>query len=309
VEDDTALLLLKAVAEAAGDDCICLRHHPQDVAVDFRITTSALLRAREAGLQALEKSVTFLETPETNATYALLQVTAGPGVANAVRRALMVYPMVLRCQEVQVYEGHPSCPDEILAHRLGQMPLTAPAHVGKAHGTLHTSQSPVTPKDIVWSPDSVSPAPGSEDDVLITLPAGSSLRLEVHAERVDQRTHAKATAVAAPFYEPAIVVTSKVSKAQRDALGAKGLTLLRKQKKQYLQAPLGTRLEYLKETWPDISFSHSLDTIFIGVENLGSLPSAKAAVLASLDALRQEIQSIVHSIIALRGLDEVAVRI
>ena len=91
----------------------------------------------------------------------------------------------------------------------------------------------------------------------------------------------------------------RVPKATKEAMASEGLTTLRQSNKTWLQAPLGTRLEYLQERWPEVHFEHNFQTIRIGVVHLGCFPSTESVVDTVLAALTAEMHQIVRALGAL----------
>lgn len=178
-----------------------------------------------------------------------------PTIANAIRRILISDVPTMAIEKVYMYQNTSIMQDEVLAHRLGLIPLRADPRLfnwkdkdapdeGTEHDTLEFSLSVrcrrnpiasepgelpykdhhVYTKHIQWIPKGtqedrlVSPGP-VEDDILINkMRPGHEMDLKMYAVKGIGRDHAKFSPVATAFYRlhPAIRIIKDVY--DKDAL-------------------------------------------------------------------------------------------
>jgi len=135
----------------------------------------------------------------------LLLEKANPSYANALRRAMLSEVPTLAIEEVIIYENTSSLYDEILAHRLGLVPIRTDLKrfnfreecvckgKGCANCTLTLTLEEEGPK-VVYSHDLKSPDPELtpvEGIPLVKLGRGQRLRLEAEAVLGRGKEHAK----------------------------------------------------------------------------------------------------------------------
>jgi DNA-directed RNA polymerase subunit D len=145
-----------------------------------------------------EFDVEFIERGDREARFLVRGVT--PAFANGVRRAMIADVPTMAIDEVRMIENSSVLFDEVIAHRLGMIPLTTPA--GEfAEGDSVTLSLDVSGPDTAYSGDLVSgddmvrPADENVPIVELKFPetADSPQRLEFEAEAVMKRgrDHAK----------------------------------------------------------------------------------------------------------------------
>lgn len=135
----------------------------------------------------------------------ILLENANPSYANALRRAMLSEVPTLAIEEVIIYENTSSLYDEILAHRLGLVPIRTDLRrfnfreecvckgAGCANCTLTLTLEEEGPK-VVYSHDLKSPDPELTPVAgipIIKLGKGQRLRLEAEAVLGRGKEHAK----------------------------------------------------------------------------------------------------------------------
>lgn len=154
----------------------------------------------------------------------ILLENANPSYANALRRAILSEVPTLAIEDVIIYENSSSLYDEILAHRLGLVPIRtdlkrfnfrdscACGGAGCPSCTLTLTLEEEGPK-VVYSHDLKSPDPELtpvEGIPIVKLGKGQQLRLEAEAVLGKGKEHAKwQPAVVGYKYYPVIEVNEK----------------------------------------------------------------------------------------------------
>jgi len=154
-------------------------------------------------------------------------------IANAFRRILIAEVPTIAIEHVYVWNNTSVIHDEVLAHRIGLIPLnidpelqefrTARECISYSYRRLHVvcERNPKAPKggtgqyineyvksgDLVWEPQGeqrsifeVDPAPTNKDIVLAKLRPGQEVEMELHAIKGIGKEHAKWSPVATASY-------------------------------------------------------------------------------------------------------------
>lgn len=118
---------------------------------------------------------------------------ANPAVANAVRRAILTKVPTLSVQELQINENQSSLFDEMLAHRVGQVPFTIPQNI-EEDDTVHVAAKQEGPGKVYASDvkaDNDEAEPVNPDTVIATLKEEQTVEFEGEAELGRGEEHAK----------------------------------------------------------------------------------------------------------------------
>ena len=167
-------------------------------------------------------------------------------LANALRRILIAELPTMAIEKVYIENNTSIIADEVLAHRLGLVPLIADARkftykregeqpsdtntlVLRLESAWRADKSRVLSSELQWvpqedqaallgGPDAVRPV--HNDIVLAKLAPGQEIRLEAHAEKGMGKVHAKWSPVATASYRlmPKVHLRSAVQGAEADEL-------------------------------------------------------------------------------------------
>ena len=114
-------------------------------------------------------------------------------VANALRRSMMTKVPTLSVSHVEIVKNESSLFDEMLAHRVGQVPFTVPQNVDE-EDTVHIAISKEGSGNVVASDiktDNDEAEPTHPEAVIATLKEGQAIELEGEAEIGTGEVHAK----------------------------------------------------------------------------------------------------------------------
>ncbi|MCS7141810.1 MAG: DNA-directed RNA polymerase subunit D [Candidatus Nitrosocaldus sp.] len=161
--------------------------------------------------QFAERVSGMIEVLEQSDSRIAIRFTGYPiQYVNALRRIAMVEVPIMAIDDVVIYENSSVMHDEILAHRLGLIPLSTPLHrfvrqeececgsplgCPKCRVLLYIDvkaeerSRTVLSADMVSEDDSVKPI--SESIPIVTLATGQSVRLEAYARLGTGKIHAK----------------------------------------------------------------------------------------------------------------------
>ena len=118
---------------------------------------------------------------------------ANPAIANALRRSMTVKVPTLAIKELHINQNESALFDEILANRMGQIPLTIPEEVGE-DDTVHIAVQQEGP-GIVHAEDiktgNEQSEPVNPDAVIVELKEDQKLTLEGEAVLGNGAEHAK----------------------------------------------------------------------------------------------------------------------
>ena len=169
-------------------------------------------------------------------------------IANALRRILIAELPTMAIEKVYIENNTSIIADEVLAHRLGLVPLVADARkftfrregepasdtntlVFRLEAAHRAEKAHVKSGELQWVPqeDQAALLGGADavravhsDIVLAKLGAGQEIRLEAHAEKGVGKVHAKWSPVATASYRlmPRVVLRAPVQAADAAALKA-----------------------------------------------------------------------------------------
>jgi len=118
---------------------------------------------------------------------------ANPAVANSLRRSMMTKVPTLAIKELHINQNESGLFDEVLANRMGQIPLTIPQNVDE-EDTVHIAvqkegPSTVHASDIKAGNDEAEPV--NPDALIVELKEGQELTLEGEAVLGNGAEHAK----------------------------------------------------------------------------------------------------------------------
>ncbi len=118
---------------------------------------------------------------------------ANEAVANTLRRAMMIDVPTLAVEHLEVQSNESGLFDEMLAHRIGQVPLTVPDNV-EEDDTVHIAikqdgPGTVLAEDIKTDNDESEPV--NPETVIVELKENQSLELEGEAVLGKGKEHAK----------------------------------------------------------------------------------------------------------------------
>jgi len=171
-----------------------------------------------------------------------------PAMVNALRRILLSDIPSMAIEKVHMYQNTSIMQDEVLAHRLGLLPLTADPRLfsypptgwapetGTDKDTLEFSlaikctrskdtsmqytNSHVLTKDLKWVPrgeqekwiGTTQPGPAAQDILINKLRPGHEMEIKMFAVKGTGRDHAKFSPVSTAFYRllPSITITKPV---------------------------------------------------------------------------------------------------
>src|SRR5438093_11166616 len=141
-----------------------------------------------------------------------------PAFANAIRRIILAEVPVMAIDDVMILENSSVMYDEILAHRLGLIPVTTDqtynlpedctckSELGceKCRASFSLEIEASDPVEVVYSshlkPDNPDVRPVSEKIPIVKLAQGQKVKLEAFARLGKGRTHAKWQPVSAATY-------------------------------------------------------------------------------------------------------------
>lgn len=118
---------------------------------------------------------------------------ANPAIANALRRSMMTKVPTLAVKELHINQNESALFDEVLANRIGQIPLTIPKNI-EEDDTVHIAvqqegPGPVHASDIKTGNDEAEPV--QPDTLIVELNEDQKLTLEGEAVLGNGSSHAK----------------------------------------------------------------------------------------------------------------------
>jgi len=172
-------------------------------------------------------SIKKIEEKDNVSSY-LIKGTS-PAFINAIRRSIMLHTPCLAVEDVSIYENDSVMFDEMLAHRLGMLPLKTDVKTYKQGDTVKLvleKEGPCT----VYSKDIKSTDPKIEvmnKDIPITkLGKGQKLRLEMTAMMNQGKEHAKWQPAVIGYRELPTLAVSSDFKAGKEAVEACPVNIL-----------------------------------------------------------------------------------
>lgn len=118
---------------------------------------------------------------------------ANPAIANALRRSILTKVPTLSVQHLDINENQSAVFDEMLAHRVGQVPFTIPQNVEEGD-TVHVAASQEGPGKLYASDiktDNEEAEPVNPDTVVASLKEDQVVDFEGEAELGRGEEHAK----------------------------------------------------------------------------------------------------------------------
>ncbi len=242
--------------------------------------------------------VEVLEEKENEAT--LLLKDCSIGLANAIRRTIINGVMTLAIEDVTVYKNTSWMYDDVLAARLGLIPLKTPIEL-KGKGKFSFKLKEMGPKavhasDLVPSDKDVVPA--IPDMLIINLKEGESIWLDAETMWGNGAEHSKFTPahVFYHFYPKITIPNSKVKGASKiaslcpvDILEGEKDTLSVKKGKLSECILCKACEDYAGSDI--ISVSSEADKIIFGIESWGQL-SVKDIFSEAISVLENEVKVI-----------------
>lgn len=118
---------------------------------------------------------------------------ANEAVANTLRRAMMVKTPTLAVQSIDIIKNESGLFDEIIANRIGQIPLNIPEKFDEEDkATLALKQEgPVTVKAEDLKADKEEAETVYPETIIVELKEGQELEIEAHAELGTGKQHTK----------------------------------------------------------------------------------------------------------------------
>ncbi|MFB6245259.1 MAG: hypothetical protein ABEJ03_02835 [Candidatus Nanohaloarchaea archaeon] len=134
-----------------------------------------------------------IEVEEDERVSIIRLTDANEAVANSLRRTVLSKVPTLAVQHVDITVNESALFDEMLAHRIGQVPFTVPDRV-EEEDTVHVAVQQEGPgklraEDIKTDDDGIEPV--NPEAVIATLKEGQSVELEGEASLGRGREHAK----------------------------------------------------------------------------------------------------------------------
>ena len=230
---------------------------------------------------------------------------------NALRRFCLVEVPVLAIDDVVILENSSLMYDEVLAHRLGLIPIVTPhkyleggedgvqvmlvldARAGTVTRTIYSGE--------LVSAEDREVKPASAEIPIAELAPGQSIKLEAYAKLGRGKVHAKWQATSKAVAKPTPVVTIKnASTAKREQL--EGICpvhiLASKDSKLVVTNPLEcTYCMECEKLDPDsISIKESKDDYIFSLESVGSV-DAEDILMAGADIMMKDFKDL-HSRVA-----------
>lgn len=167
--------------------------------------------------------IEILELNEEKKTVSFKLKDSNPAFANALRRILLMEIPVLAIDEVIILENTTLLYDEIIAHRLGLIPLTTPEHLAEDSPndddwgitlTMEKEGGTSTLIETVLSGDLVTEDPGVKpviDNIpILRITKGQRIVVQAMARIGIGKTHAKWQASVCSYkYEPIIKIDNE----------------------------------------------------------------------------------------------------
>ncbi len=226
-------------------------------------------------------------------------------LVNAIRRSILNSVKTLAIEDVNIFKNYSSMYDEVLAARLGLIPIKTPVPLPSAHKEFTFKLNEMGPKavhasDIVPSDPDIKPVLG--DMLIINLKNGESVDLEAKAVLGDGTEHAKFSPghVFYHFYPVIDVKTPKVKGAAKiaslcpvDILSGEGDTLaVRKGKLQDCILCMACQDYAGQDT---IKISSDSNKVVFDLESWGQL-DAKDILSEAITSLEGELKQIAENV-------------
>lgn len=241
---------------------------------------------------------------EKEGTARLLLQDFKTSLVNALRRAVINGVQTLAIEEVTIYKNTSSMYDEILASRLGLIPIKTPPEL-KGKGKFSFKLKEIGPKAVHASDMTASDrdiVPAIPDMLIISLKEGESIDVEAETVWGDGAEHTKFTPahVFYHFYPKITIPTSKVKGASKiasmcpvDILDGEKETL--SVKKGKLSECILCRACEDYAGSDTISISSDSDKVVFDIESWGQL-TVKDILNEALSTLDAEVKEIAEKI-------------
>jgi DNA-directed RNA polymerase subunit D len=212
----------------------------------------------------------------------VLRIDANETLANAIRRSVNEIP-VLAIDEVEIFKNDSALYDEVLAHRLGLVPLkTEKSMNGKTKVEFKlVKEGPCT----VYSQDLEGPAEVIYPKIPITL-LGEGSKIELVATAILGKGIEHAKFIPGLAYYRHILEITSAPKIDSIIQGSKGVLKGEKKGSKWLCDLTEAEIKAVEEVDPQ-AISNSSEMLFF-IESYGNLP-AKDIFLKSIESLGENL--------------------
>ncbi|MFT4312925.1 MAG: DNA-directed RNA polymerase subunit D [Candidatus Woesearchaeota archaeon] len=240
-----------------------------------------------------------------NSTLSFTIEKTTPAFVNAVRRSVISLVPTLAIEEVEFQENSSALYDEVIAHRLGLLPLTTPIGeyklrsefpddgVARAECEVKLTLEAEGPKT-VYAEDLVSKDPAVKcaypKMVIVKLLKDQSIKLEATAILGQGVEHAKWSAANAYYqYAPVVVTGSKKQEVlPKDILGLKSQEVF----------SVNGKVQNPRIDAENATVEHSKDNIIFTIESWGQM-QAKDVLKQAVEQLNIQLNGIQEAIQAI----------
>ena len=299
-------LMLEMHGLAAGLDACVLREHPlkRDVLVKLDATACSLTGESlltQATAQVAGRLRGLLAGATTSAGCCRVDGSHFWAYANLLRRALLTRVPVLACTELRITHCDVTrVPDEMLAHRFGQVALVADTLcAATGPGSVRVEGRPLLAGDLRLPPG-VRLAGGNAGVTLVPLECGQVFAAELCLNWGTGQKHAKFAAVASPGYQPEVrlPLDEPAFSLARVALEREGFAVDVLGEVTHAQVPVRReRVCELLENTPGAAGLMQPTWVDVTWESLGQHSEAACLRLA-LEAVEAEIELVTRLLIA-----------
>lgn len=254
---------------------------------------------RQEGQENVNMSVELLSRDESKAQFMVEDVHFS--VVNALRRAIITNVKTIAIDDVVIYNNTSTMYDEILAHRLGLIPIKTIPELEKSKKEVIFTLNEIGPKTVhsgnltSSDPDIV---PVYDSMVIVSLKLGESIELEAKAKFGDGNEHAKFTPahVFYHFYPKIDIIKENIRNASKiaekcpvDILQAEGERLSVKKGQLSRCILCGACEDFAGKDI--ISISSDNKKIVFEMESWGQL-QLKQIIDEALDSLQEETEAV-----------------
>lgn len=233
---------------------------------------------------------------------------ADPAFANSIRRTILQGVPVMAVNEIEVVSNDSVISDEILAHRLGQLPLTTPegyllpsecdciegrcANCSVSLTLMKEGPAVVSAKDLDSSDPEVRPA--QEEAPIVRLGEGQELELTAIARLGYGKEHPNwQPAIASYKYMPIIEIDQNARDDWEDCIEACPKGILKEDDGELIVTDLNecTMCEACSDACPDaIKVEGDPSKFIFRIESTGSFSSTEV-VKKALEVLKEKFDS------------------
>ena len=225
-----------------------------------------------------------METLENTKEKLILRIEANEPLVNAIRRSLSEIP-TLAIEEVEIYKNDSALYDEVLANRLGLIPLkTEKSMTGKTKIDFKLSKKgPCT----VYAEDLQGPAEVIHKKIPITL-LGENHKLELMATAALGKGVEHAKHVPGLCYYRHILEVKSSSQTDKIVEKSRGLVRAQKKGSKWLCDLNDAEINEIEKT--DKNAIYDSDELIFVIESFGNMP-AKDILTGAVKALESNLSS------------------